>query len=81
MIRATSTVEAPAPPEEKLGVADQSQQEASPEMAKPQPVYRKDYKPTPYLIDQVRARVCACTCKCVRARVPVRRVVCACTCV
>ena len=40
-----------APPQEKSGVAEQPQQ--SDKAGAPQPVYRKDYKPTPYLIDQV----------------------------
>ncbi len=40
-----------APPQEKSGVAEPDQ--SSSDMGAPQPVYRKDYKPTPYLIDQV----------------------------
>ena len=42
-------VEAP-PQEEKSGVAEQPQSDKA---VAPQPIYRKDYKPTPYLIDQV----------------------------
>ncbi|KAK9785346.1 hypothetical protein WJX73_008039 [Symbiochloris irregularis] len=50
----SSTSVIQAPQEEKSGVSEQEGDKgALNSMAKPQPVYRKDYKPTPYLIDQV----------------------------
>lgn len=42
-----------APPEEKLGVAEPEQNAEPADVLVPQAVFRKDYKPTPYLVDQV----------------------------
>ena len=51
--RSTATAPAEVSPEEKAGVAEAEPDQPA-EMVGPQPIYRKDYKPTSYLVPSVQ---------------------------